>query len=296
MKVVLGADGSDHAMFAAEFLARYPISADSIVDCCGVYSASHVVTATSHPFLGPLLADQLSQAVDDAKEGAEVAARSVARRLKEVGRNAEAHLLEGHPSDELANYAERIGAAFVAVGSRGLGKLDTLLLGSVAREIANNRKVDLLVTRKREFARADGLKAVFATDHSDFAERVAAKLPSLIDGKLAEMEVLSVVDPDSKDVSFAKTSAPWEEIQPGLVDWAKKQNEETAAQIDAVAERVTSSVELGHSREVIIDRAGNVDLVIMGAQGQSALSRMLLGSVSNFVLARSTSSVLIVRA
>jgi nucleotide-binding universal stress UspA family protein len=295
MKIVLGSDGSDHAEYTAEFLSRYPVGADSVVHCCGVYSASHVVTATSHPFLGPLLAEQLTQAVEDAKQGAETAARASSKKLRGLGMTAEAHLLEGDPGDELASYAQKVGAAFVAVGSRGLGTLDTLLLGSVAREIANNKKVDLLVTRKRELE-AEHLRVVFATDHSDFAERVAAKLPSLVGGRFSELEVLSVVDPDSKDVAFARSSAPWEDLQAGLSGWAKEQNEATAVQLGQIADRVTSSVELGYAREVIIERGKKADLVILGAQGRSALSRLLLGSVSNYVLSRSTSSVFIVRA
>lgn len=297
MKVVLGADGSEHADFAAEFLGRYPMSPDSVVDCCGVYSASHVVTATSHPFLGPLLAGQLSQAVDDAREGAEEAARSVAKRLRSLGRNSEAHLLEGDPGDELSSYAEKTGAAFVVVGSRGLGRLDALFLGSVAREIANNRRVDLLVTRRRDFS-GEGLRAIFATDHSDFAERVAAKLPSLVEGKFAELEVLSVVDPDSKDVAFARSTAPWDDLQSGLSSWANEQNDATVGLLSDLADRCVTTVKSGHARETILKRAKETgaDLVILGAQGQSALSRLLLGSVSNYVLTRAETSVLIVRA
>ncbi|MDQ2985672.1 MAG: universal stress protein [Armatimonadota bacterium] len=297
MKVVLGADGSEHAEFAADFLARYPMSPDSVVDCCGVYSASHVVTATSHPFLGPLLADQLSQAVDDAREGAEAAARRVATRLRSLGRSSEAHLLEGDPGDELSSYAEKTKAAFVVVGSRGLGRLDALLLGSVAREIANNRRVDLLVTRRRDFS-GEGLRAVFATDHSDFAERVAAKLPFLMEGKLAELEVLSVVDPDSKDVAFARGAATWDDLQSGLSSWATERNEATVKMVADLADRCVATVKLGHARETILERAKErgADLIILGAQGQSALSRLLLGSVSNYVLTRAGTSVLIVRA
>jgi nucleotide-binding universal stress UspA family protein len=296
MKVVLGADGSDHAKFTAEFLTRYPLGGEAAVHCCGVYSASHVVTATSHPFLGPLLAEQLTHAVDDARAAAEASAREASKSLKTAGVNSEAHLLEGDPGDELSAYSQKIEAAFIAVGSRGLGKLDTLLLGSVAREIANNKKIDLLVTRKREFCKPERLRVVFATDHSDFAERVAAKLPSLVGGKFSELEVLSVVDPESKDVAFARSSAPWDELQSGLSHWADEQNHATLQHLAGVAEQVTSRVELGHAREVIIERAKSADLVILGAQGRSALSRLILGSVSNYVLSRSTSSVLIVRA
>lgn len=296
MRVVLGADGSDHAEFTAEFLARYPMGPDSFVDSCGVYSASHSITATSHPFLGPMLADQLANAVDDARVAAEDAAKRLCALIRERGRKAEAHLLQGDPGEELANRAEEIGAAFVAVGSRGLGQLDALLLGSVGREIANNRRVNLMVCRRR--ALPDRLRVLFATDHSDFAERVAGKLPGLVEGKFAEIEVLSVVDPDSKDVAFARSSAAWDDLQTGLEGWAAEQNEATAEKLSGLCDTYSLRVETGNARESIIERAeaDGVDLIILGAQGRSALSRLLLGSVSSYVLSRAKCSVMIVRA
>jgi nucleotide-binding universal stress UspA family protein len=189
-----------------------------------------------------------------------------------------------------------MGTAFVAVGSRGLGRVDALLLGSVGREIANNRSIDLLVARRREAS--GGLKALFATDHSDFAERVAAKLPSMVEGKFAELEVLSVVDPDSKDVAFARSSTPWDDLQTGLAGWAGEQNEATVAKLSGLADRCVSNVLSGHAREAIIDRAEEMgaDLIIIGAQGRTALSRLLIGSVSSYVLTRAKCSVMIVRA
>lgn len=298
MKVVLGADGSDHAEYAARFLTKYPLGEDSVVDCCGVYSAAHVVTATAHPFLGPLLADHLSGAVDDAKEAAQKGAKDAATLVRDLGLASEAHLLEGDPADELAGYAESVGAGFVAVGSRGHGALDTILLGSVAREIANNHTVNLLVTRKKDDLPPDGLRVVFATDHSDYAETVTQKLKALVKGKFAEFEVFSVVDPDSKDVTFARSTTAWDDLQSGLSGWAEEQNQATLEELGDIAAVTTSAVEVGSARQAIVERTkgDRADLLIIGAQGRSALSRLLLGSVSNFVLSRATCSVMIVRA
>ena len=297
MRVVLGADGSEHAEHAAEFLVRYPMGEGSVIDCCGVYSTSHVVTATSHPFLGPMLTDQLAKAVEDAREGAQEAAKRLAKLVRERGKGSEAHLLEGNPADELAAYAEKTGATFVTVGSRGLGRLDTLLLGSVAREIANNRKVDLMVTRHP--ANGPGpLRVAFATDHSEFAARVANKIPSMVDGKFAELEVLSIVDPDSKDVGILRHANKWDDLSSGLEKWVVEQNELLLGHLSGVAESSGSKVLVGHARESILEHAkqAGVDLIIMGAQGRTALSRLLLGSVSNYVLTRAHCAVMIIRA
>jgi nucleotide-binding universal stress UspA family protein len=244
-----------------------------------------------------MLTDQLAQAVDDARAGAESAAKRLARLIREKGKSSEAHLLEGNPADELAGYAERSGASFVCVGSRGLGRLDALLLGSVGREIANNRKTDLLVTRKRTLPEG-GLDVLFATDHSDFAKRVAAKLPRLVEGRFRKVEILSVVDPDSKDVSILHAANKWSDVETGLKNWVEEQNKSLLDSLSAISEETASTVLVGHARESILERAtqAGVDLVVMGAQGRSALSRLLLGSVSNYVLTRANCAVMIIRA
>lgn len=67
MKVVLGTDGSPHAKYAEEFLQRYPISKQSPITCASAFSSVHLLMATSHPFLGPILADQISEGLRHEK-------------------------------------------------------------------------------------------------------------------------------------------------------------------------------------------------------------------------------------
>ena len=60
---------------------------------------------------------------------------------------------------------------------------------------------------------------------------------------------------------------------------------------------VTTHVRLGKPAEVIIDSADawSADLIAVGAQGRSALGRLLIGSVSQHVAAKSPRSVLVAR-
>ena len=60
---------------------------------------------------------------------------------------------------------------------------------------------------------------------------------------------------------------------------------------------VTTQVRLGKPGELIIDTADawGADLIVIGAQGRSALGRLLLGSVSQHVATRSARSVLVAR-
>lgn len=66
---------------------------------------------------------------------------AVARRDLEL----EHHLLEGDPTDELVAVVERLGADLVVVGSRGQNRLSRLLLGSVARGLAERLNGPLLL-------------------------------------------------------------------------------------------------------------------------------------------------------
>jgi nucleotide-binding universal stress UspA family protein len=301
MKVVLGTDGSDHSKFAGSFLRRYPLGTDAHVLCCSAFSTARIVTATSHPFLGPIISDQIAQAVEDAREAAARWSDAAAEEFVAEGYSAEPHVLEGDPAMALSDFAREESAAFVCVGSRGEGSLEALFLGSVARSLANFSDIDLLVCRDKESA-DPGLRVIFATDHSDFADRVTAKLPSLVSGRFKTIEALSIMDPSSRDLLYALPNVEkgenFAELEQGMESWLGNASAKTAEQLSALAERVDSKVLYGHDREKIVERAKELDadLIIMGAKGRSGLSRLLLGSVSHYVLHRAACSVMIVRA
>lgn len=60
---------------------------------------------------------------------------------------------------------------------------------------------------------------------------------------------------------------------------------------------VTSHFEQGHAGDTIISKASKIgaDLIVMGSHGKSNIDRILLGSVSSFVVEHSSVSVLVVR-
>lgn len=61
--------------------------------------------------------------------------------------------------------------------------------------------------------------------------------------------------------------------------------------------KVKPIAKVGHAAETIakVAEQGKYDLIIMGTQGQSALGKLVLGSVSTQVLAKCTIPVLLVR-
>lgn len=310
MKVVLGTDGSDHAKFAEDFLIRYPLGPSAEVHCCGVYSAAHVITATSHPFIGPILAEQITDAITAAKEHAVRSAHDSAEHFKSEKISAKPVLLEGDAEHALAEYARGEHAAFVTVGSRGAGALEALLLGSVARDLANESEITSLICRAKEFSAPNGLSAIFATDHSEFADRVAEKLPSFVGGKFASLDVVTVIDhsvPDmlylsevmkrGDDISTKELDETVEGREEVIEHLVEKRTDSLREKLSGIAEKTSAVVLKGEPRHELMKRSeANCDLIIMGARGRSALKRVMLGSVSHYIATRAHCSVFIVRA
>ncbi|HEX9770312.1 MAG TPA: universal stress protein [Kiloniellales bacterium] len=56
-------------------------------------------------------------------------------------------LLDGDPADEILRYAEPNGIDLIATGSRGLGGLKSLFLGSVSHKLVENAKCPCLVVK-----------------------------------------------------------------------------------------------------------------------------------------------------
>lgn len=59
-------------------------------------------------------------------------------------------LLEGHPSNEIIDFAEKNNADLIVVGTLGKTGLDRFLMGSVAEKVVRGSKVPVLVVRSEK--------------------------------------------------------------------------------------------------------------------------------------------------
>jgi nucleotide-binding universal stress UspA family protein len=87
------------------------------------------------------------------------------------------------------------------------------------------------------------------------------------------------------------TTFPWEEVATTIVD-------DTVAQVvgPSDAHRVSRRVEVGHPAEVLLDAAEDAALLVVGSRGRGGFAGLLLGSVSQSVVARAACPVVVVRA
>jgi nucleotide-binding universal stress UspA family protein len=83
-------------------------------------------------------------------------------------------------------------------------------------------------------------------------------------------------------------------------DWeglaATTLQETVAHAVDAAdADRVSQHVVMGHPTKVLLDAAADASLLVVGSRGRGGFTGMLLGSVSQHVVARAACPVVVVR-
>lgn len=77
-------------------------------------------------------------------------------KVKEIGESSgvivEEVLFEGHPSDEIINFAKENEIDLIVMGTLGKSGIDRFLLGSVAEKVVRNSSVPVMVVRSGEKA------------------------------------------------------------------------------------------------------------------------------------------------
>ena len=284
MRILVATDGSADASNAIEWLTHFPLPADAAVE---------VVTAAPRRIFH-----------NDAMAGAELQAHTqglledARSRLAKRWPTVTADVLYGDPRETICNAAYRRGADLIVLGARGLGAISAFLVGSVSLGVARQAPCAVLVCKGTPRPIQTVTVAIDGSPDAAAAFRFFSALP--LPGELTA-RLLGVVQP----LGWYPSSAP-DLISPALISALKQYEdglrEELQAPLDAAARaltgRVRSIVKLtpaGLPADVIVRNSGDADLVVVGARGLGPLRRVLLGSVSENVLAHAACPVLVVR-
>lgn len=217
--------------------------------------------------------------------------------LEEPGRGVEARLVRGRAASTIVNEAEAFGAELIVVGSRGLGRFGSIVLGSVSAEVVDHAPCPVLV------ARGDAVGSALVAVDGSASSWLAVDHLGL--GYLGErpMEIIAVgpaVSPTVTPITAGSvgTAAAASTTRDAL---EREHVEATAARAAEQLQRdgchVRWSISAGDPAHEIIEAARNFgcDLIVMGSRGHTGLTRLLLGSVARNVLLHTHASVLIVR-
>ena len=229
----------------------------------------------------------------------------IAERLREMGVDATAKLLEDDPASAIVNYAERHpDVSMVVMSTHGRGGLSRWLLGSVAEKVLHALPVPLLLVRSQEgemlpaeFTPPEYRSLLVPLDGSAFAEQALARAEEIAAALGARITLITAV-PEGPVLGELVTPPALPTIWEDEANRMKAYLDGVAERLRAVGLTVDTRVEHGAPADVLLHAAEAVqaDLVVMATHGRSGLPRLWLGSVAMKTVQVCHRPVLLVRA
>lgn len=221
----------------------------------------------------------------DTASDAQTALQAQRDVFESAGFRVETHVARGTPHRRINGFADRLDADMVIVGSRGESPLENRFVGSTTRNVARTATRPLLVERIAPPAADQAVvkehlfeHVLVPTDFSDNARQAVEYLPTLR-GATQAVDLLHVRNNDTESI----------DARSHLQDLAR----EVEREMDIEA---GINVREGDPVDEILaaERRVGATTTLLGTRGQSRLRRLLLGSVSESVVARGNNNVLLV--
>lgn len=280
MRVLVAFDGSPDADVAVRLVAGMPWPPGSVIRPVAVEEGE----------LPPLSATERGRGRPDRQSDELVRAlEHAADSMRRTDLRVDPVVRGGHAASAIVDEAAAFDAQLVVVGSRGLGRVRSLLAGSVAGEVVDRAPCPVLVARSARLRSV--LLATDGSEPSEAAIRIVARWPIFESTPINVLSVATVArpDPDDADIADAEDLAEIERHRQ-IVDGAVTQLRERGRAAIATLETGDAAGRIAAVAETEL-----ADLVIIGSRGRTGLRRALLGSVARTVLSSARTSVLVVR-
>lgn len=207
------------------------------------------------------------------------------RVMESAGFGVETHVVRGTPHRRINGVAGAVHADMTIVGSRGQSPLQNRVIGSTARNLARTTVTPLLVNRvergeeEPEMLREHLFQRVlYATDFSENARRA--------------FDAFSYLRHATEEATLVHVESPKEPV-----------DEDPETRLAGLAETLEGwdidtdiRVRQGSPTEEIlgVEEAVRPTTTLVGSRGQSRLRRLMIGSVSEDLVARARGNVYLV--
>lgn len=291
-KVLLATDGSEDAALASRAVAE--IAHRSGTELHVVHVWQDIPSPHAHAYIERELKARGQEVLDEQVAAVEKRGATVTER----------HLVEGRTADAILWLADRIGAGMIVIGSRGLGRLKRLLVGSVAGGVVYGSRYPVLVMRGGEEAWPP-FRLVLGDDGTVAARKageLAAAIGSLFGAEATVLRAYSELPQVDEEERRSDARLADDELRR-----QQRLLEERARELEVhLGERPKTRIAAGGAAEVILDTAeapgtaSDLDetapgrtLLAVGSRGLGLAQRLRLGSVSTKVLNAASTPVLI---
>jgi nucleotide-binding universal stress UspA family protein len=282
-KILLATDGSEDAVQATEAAS----------DLAGKSGSELHIVHVWHDVPGPYRRGFVKREL--RRQGQEILDQQVQNIESIGGTVAQAHLRGGRTSDEVIELSEELGVGLLVVGSRGMGTVRRILIGSHSEEIVHHAHVPVLVVRRGHSAWPPS-RVVIGEDFSDHAKK-AGELAANIAGLYGSQVTLLYAHPDLPEVPPGEARDAAVQELGGIRGRDEERLESRADQLKEMAgTRPEVRVSDDYPASVILQATQETPppLVAVGSRGLAGLTRTRLGSVSTKVVTAAMGPVLVV--
>jgi nucleotide-binding universal stress UspA family protein len=284
--VLVATDGSPQARAAVEAAITFPWPRGS---------TGHGIVARGIP----VLTDASPAMWEALLEAGHAEAQRAQQRLRRRWPDAEVAVADLPPVPAILARARRVHARVIVLGSRGLGAVGRLLLGSVSRPIARRARTSVLVVRG---AARTPRRFLIGIDGSAHARSAVALVAALSPPRGGQVRLLRVVEPLRLPSTAllpaharALVTREAENLDQERRATARRQLEHARARLRPAGWRVKMETRTGRPLEELLAASKTADVLVVGARGVGTVERLFLGSVAEGVVARAPVPVLLAR-
>lgn len=282
-RILIATDGSADARLASRAaidLARHPGAVLDIVSAWAVPTWPYGIYGVG----GSGFAEMLEAVEADSRAHAQDVATGAQECGVHVGRVC---VMRDPAAEATIAVAAELGDDLIVVGSRGLGRVSRVLLGSVSEAIVHHARRPVLVMRGGDGAWPPRL--IIAADDGDDATtpalRRAAAIAHLFE---APLELVQVVPPMSRFSRFSEEDA--------LAAVRAHLGTRAGGLSDLLGTHPESEVCIGDPAAELLDVSSSHEgcVLVVGSHGRTTLNRLRLGSVSTNLVHAAECPVLVV--
>jgi nucleotide-binding universal stress UspA family protein len=200
------------------------------------------------------------------------------------------------PAEEITAYVEEQGMDLVVMGTHGRRWAQRMLLGSVTEEVVRNAACPVLTvqTDAEETPGRDVRRILAPVDFSDASETAVEHAAELAQTYDAQIELLHVVENVTYPSAYGVDPIymPPQDMIPRVEESLGE-----IAQGKIGYKDVQISAKVGYAPYTILDHIddNDIDLVVIATHGRTGFNRMILGSVAERVIRRSSVPVFVVK-
>jgi nucleotide-binding universal stress UspA family protein len=288
-KILLATDGSEDAVLATRAAADLSSR-----------TGSKLYVVHAWRFVAPYSAYSGEMLKNHTRLNEQAAQELLTKQVNQIeamgGTVTKAFLRQGPPTDEILSLGEELQPGLVVIGSRGLGPVGSLLVGSVSEGVVHHAHCPVLVVRGGQQAWPPQ-RIVIGDDSSDPVKK-AGELGAVI-GQLFDTDVVMVRAHENPPEPIGGWSAQDRLKLDEALLREERALEERAKELQAIAgSRPESRLIETEPTLALLLIAEEKDepettLLAVGSRGLGAAKRVMLGSVSTKILRVARGPVLI---